>query len=196
MDIPNSMQEASDPDISDEILIKRIAALDEDAFMIIYDRYAQRMLRYFYRMLYQDNELAQDFVQDLFLKLVEKADRFNPKQKFSTWLYTLAANMCKNEYRKRKVRDRFKQEISHHENTIESGIEDFMDRKAFSQELSEALDILSPEQKNVFILRYQQDLSLKEISAISQCAEGTVKSRIYYGLKKLAQKLAVYRSQE
>lgn len=196
MNIPKSMHKALDQQTSDEILIKRIAALDEDAFMKIYDRYAQRMLRYFYRMLYQDEELAQDFVQDLFLKLVEKADSFNPKQKFSTWIYTLAANMCKNEYRKRKVRDRFKQESSYNENIVESGIEDFIDRASFKQELSEALEVLSPEQRSVFVLRYQEDLSLKEISVISQCAEGTVKSRIYYGLKKLAQKLAAYRSQE
>lgn len=188
------MQKAIDQLISDEILVKRIAALDEEAFMKIYNRYAQRMLRYFYRMLYQDEELAQDFVQDLFLKLVEKADSFNPKQKFSTWLYTLAANMCKNEYRKRKVRDRFKQEISYKENIAESGIEDFIDRASFNEELSEALKILSPEQQTAFVLRYQENLSLKEISEISQCAEGTVKSRIYYGLKKLSKKLAAYRS--
>jgi len=196
MNIPKSMHKGTETEISDEILVGRIATLDEEAFMIIYQRYAQKMLRYFYRMLNQDEELAQDFVQDLFLKLIEKADRFNPKQKFSTWLYTLAANMCKNEYRKRMIRDRFKSETTYKANVFDSAIEAKIDMQAFNQELLLALEELSPDQKNVFILRYQEGLSLKEISEISHCAQGTVKSRIYYGLKKLANKLAIYRSHE
>lgn len=196
MDIPKSMHIDTEAKISDEILVGRIAALNEEAFMLIYERYSQKMLRYFYRMLNQDEELAQDFVQDLFLKLIEKADRFNPKQKFSTWLFTLAANMCKNEYRKRMVRDKFKIETSYKASMVDSVIETKIDMQAFNQELILALEELSPDQKNVFILRYQEGLSLQEISEISHCAQGTVKSRIYYGLKKLATKLAIYRSHE
>jgi len=186
----------AEPEISDEILIKRVSALDEDAFTQLYQRYAPRMLRYFYRMLNQDEELAQDFVQDLFLKLIEKADRFDARHKFSTWIFTLAANMCKNEYRKRNIRDQFKVNQSYNESVLNPRIEDHIDQQAFSQELTQALERLSPDQKNAFILRYQEGLSVKEISQISRCAQGTVKSRIYYGLKKLANNLAVYRSQE
>ena len=180
--------------IPDEILIGRIAALDEAAFTEIYDRYANKMLRYFYRMLKQNPEIAQDFVQDLFLKLIEKADAFNPKLKFSTWFYTLASNMVKNEYRKWKVRDLYDQEQSQHPASFDPDLEKQLDVKAFNEELIKALDLLSPDQKNAFILKYQEGLSLKEIGHICRCAEGTVKSRLYYGLQKLANKLAIYRS--
>lgn len=190
------MREITQHAISDEILIQRVAALDEDAFTQIYQRYAQRMLAYFYRMLNHDAEQAQDFVQELFLKIMEKADSFQPHLKFSTWMFTMAANMCKNEYRKRTVRNKFSVMSRQQTSAFDPELEKKIDHASFRKELSQALDVLSPEQKQVFILRYQEGLSLKEISKISQCAEGTVKSRIYYGLQKLSKQLAVFRTHD
>src|SRR5690606_3276565 len=71
----------------------------EKAFNEIYNRYSKPLFLFFYRRLYQENNKAQDFLQDLFLKLIEKAATFDSSKKFSTWIYTIAYNMCKNEYR-------------------------------------------------------------------------------------------------
>lgn len=193
---PKAKQVNREERISDEILIGRISALDETAFTEIYQRYANRMLRFFYRMLNQDQEEAQDFAQDLFLKVIEKSDSFNPRHKFSTWLYTLASNMVKNEYRKRSIRDRYKQESKWEAAGFDPEMEKLLDLKNFNSELLKALEFISPEQKGAIVLRYQEGLSLKEISEISNCAVGTVKSRLYYGLHNLSEKLAKYRSEE
>ncbi|MEM6802145.1 MAG: sigma-70 family RNA polymerase sigma factor [Bacteroidota bacterium] len=193
---PKAKQVNREEKISDEILIGRIAALDEAAFTEIYQRYANRMLRFFYRMLRQDQEEAQDFAQDLFLKVIEKSDSFNPRHKFSTWLYTLASNMVKNEYRKRSIRDRYKQESKWKAAGFDPEMEKLLDLQNFNTELLKALEFISPEQKGAIVLRYQEGLSLKEISEISNCAVGTVKSRLYYGLHNLSEKLAKYRSEE
>src|ERR1700712_473931 len=81
-----------------------IADGKEKAFTELYERYSKKMLYFFYQRLYQDKQKAQDFLQDLFLKILEKPQLFNADKKFKTWIYTLAANMCKNEYRKDAVR--------------------------------------------------------------------------------------------
>ena len=89
---------------SDEDLMRRIGQGDEQAFDHLYQRYSGKMLSYFYRLLNQEEEKAQDMLQDLFMKLVEKPHLFDPSKRFSTWLYAIASNMVKNEYRSREVR--------------------------------------------------------------------------------------------
>ena len=89
---------------SDEHLMKLIQGGDASAFNELYDRYSKRLLHYFYRMLGQKEDKAQDFLQDLFLKVIDKTDFFDTDKNFSTWIFTVAYNLCKNEYRKMAVR--------------------------------------------------------------------------------------------
>ena len=178
---------------TDEELMKLIAEHDERAFDELYRRYSDRMLRYFWRMLNQDEEKSQDFLQDLMMKVVEKAHLFNADRRFSTWIYSVASNMCKNEYRSREVRkvmtrvDDFSQ-INYSELPDEGQI----DRQNFEQQLETELEGLSDNHREVFVLRYQEDLSIREISEVMTCSEGTVKSRIFYALRKLANGLQAF----
>lgn len=180
----------SPPD--DEHLLVRLQKGDMCAFDVLYERYSQRLLTYFYRMLGGQEEKAQDFLQDLFLKVIEKSHLFSGPR-FSTWVYTMAYNMCKNEYRRLSIRQEHDHQIhtfhgSHEENTTLL-IEQQMDQQAFLKALYQALDTLKEEHRQVFLLRHQEHFSIREISEITACSEGTVKSRLFYGLKKLAQKL-------
>src|SRR6478752_1050031 len=89
---------------SDEELMRLLQRGEEQALVHLYDRYGRKLLRYFHRMLWRDETRAQDFLQDLFMKVMEHPNHFNSDRKFSTWLYSVAHNMCKNEYRKQKLR--------------------------------------------------------------------------------------------
>ncbi|MEO0471843.1 MAG: sigma-70 family RNA polymerase sigma factor [Bacteroidota bacterium] len=178
---------------TDEELMELISERDEWAFEVLYDRYSQRMLQYFHRMLWQDEETAQDFLQELFIKVVEKAQTFDSSRRCSTWLYTLAGNMCKNEYRRRGVR----KVMTKLDDTYESALpsEDFrdeLDQQSFRSALAEEVNQLSDTHQEVFRLRYQEELPIREISEIVGCSEGTVKSRLFYGLRKLAGKLQAF----
>ena len=160
----------------------------EASFGELYDRHSQRMHRYFYRLLGQNTHRADDFTQELFMKLVEKTALFDPERRFSTWLYTVAGNMVKNEYRRLSrqvaplpVEDFFGENFS----------EDF-DAQIFEQQLHQALGELDETQRQCFVLRYQEELSIREIAEILDCPEGTVKSRIFYTLKKLGNKLRAF----
>lgn len=174
---------------TDEELMQLITEKNQEAFTELYQRYADKVFRYFYRMLWQNEEKANDFTQDLFMKIIEKPHYFDTSRKFSTWIYTIAGNMCKNEYR-RHSRYQFTSEMP--ELTTMNLFSENMDNSLFINCLEKAVSELDEIPRQCFILRYQEELSIKQISEILDCPEGTVKSRIYYTLKKLAKKLAIF----
>jgi RNA polymerase sigma-70 factor (ECF subfamily) len=178
---------------SDEELMAYLINGNHKAFEEIYKRYAPFMLRFFYRHLYHDKDKAQDFLQDLFMKVIEKANAYKPDKKFKVWLYTIANNMCKNEYRRNGVRgykvNDFGVIIDDHVSLI---IQHKFDRNLFNKMLTEELKAMDDVQSLTFSLRYLDHLSVREISEIMECAEGTVKSRLFYTLKRLTTKLEIF----
>ncbi|MBX7094398.1 MAG: sigma-70 family RNA polymerase sigma factor [Flavobacteriales bacterium] len=179
---------------TDEDLMQAIVKGDSLAFEELYNRYSKPMVNFFCRMLWKDKEKAQDFMQDLFTKIVHKPDSYDASRSFKTWIYSVANNMCKNEYRKQEVR----------KNTVNMGHENFsvideaadqskkVDHAAFNELLHKELENLEEIQRTTFLLRYKMDLSIKEIAEITEASEGTVKSRIFYTIKKLSEKLRMF----
>ena len=178
--------------VSDEQLMDGIKRGDGVAFDELYSRYSTRLLHYFYRMLGGQEEKAQDFLQDLFVKLVEKPGLFSGPR-FSTWIFTVAHNMCKNEYRRMNIRNAATPDVLMTLKTdMDDHVERHLDHQAFARALCNALNALKEEQRQVFLLRHQENFSIKEISEIVGCSEGTVKSRLFYTTKKLARRLRVF----
>lgn len=182
-------------DSSDEELMQMMIKGDQSAFAILYDRYAEKLIRYFYRMLGQDRDKAEDFTQDLFTKLIEKPQLFDTTKRFGTWVFSIACNMCKNEYRRLSVRKgtvNDEEKALKAEDTHSQSVVDYMDKKTFDQLLHVELGLLDEKHRSVFILRFQEEMSIKEISEALGISEGTVKSRLFYTLKKLSEKLKVF----
>jgi len=176
---------------SDEELMSKSRDGDTKAFSILYDRYGKKVHSYFYRMLWNDREKSEDFTQDLFSKIIEKPHLFQEGKKFSSWIYSIAANMCKNEYRSAEVRKKAQVELEYTTSSFDS-ISEQTDSKFFKHDLDIAIDQLNPEQRAVFILKYKQGLKIKDISDCLDCSEGTVKSRLFYAIKKLSSELEAY----
>ena len=179
--------------LSDEELMIRVVRGDKRAFDMIYTRHSAALMRYFHRMLWRDKEKAEDFVQDFFMKIIKQPSSFDTQRKFTTWMYSVANNMCKNEYRKMEIRKPVEFEsvsgMLPGEN-VEAGKR--IDRKAFMNSLGAELEKLDEGQRSVFVLRFEENLSIKEIGDILDISEGTVKSRLFYTLRKLSDKLKVY----
>ncbi len=178
---------------SDEELMVFINKGKEKAFNEIYLRYSRKLFLFFYQKLYQDNNRAEDFLQDLFLKIIEKAELFDHTKNFSSWIYSIAYNMCKNEYRNnaRKKEKTLELNIEEFKNDTTSSIvinneDDFL---LFKKNLNNELEKLDDKHSVTFTLRHQDNMSIKEISEIIGCSEGTVKSRLFYATKKLSIKL-------
>lgn len=180
-------------DLSDEQLYRQSAGGDEVAFEMLYDRYATPLFRYFLKMLWNNRELAEDCVQDIFAKLARNPDYYQPERSFKTWLFSVAHNRCKNEYRNHEVRQRKNNLISGETEKSENPqAANNLDNQSFAVALQHALNSLPEDQRNTFVLRYNQELSVKEIAGLLQCSEGTVKSRLFYTLRKLGEQLRIY----
>ena len=175
-------------DTPDAQLMVRLQNGDTAAFDALYQRYGARLYAYFWRALAQDKEKAQDFTQQLFLQVIENQQRYDATRKFSTWLFTLAANLVKNEYRRMERLQRNQKKFVHSRPTVYSQTQN-LDQPYWNEQLQKALQQLSPDHRQCFLLRHQEDKRIPEISAILGIPAGTVKSRLYYATRYLASQL-------
>ncbi|MDX1446186.1 RNA polymerase sigma factor [Lishizhenia sp.] len=175
--------------LKDEELMHRLTKGDESAFNELYSRYAQRILLFMYKMLKQDEARAQDFTQDVFLKVVEAAEGFDRNKSFKTWVFTIAANLCKNHFRKNVGDIR---EIQNTSLQISNQAEDKMDRELKNQALKEEIAALPSPYRETFVLRYSEELKVKEIAQAQNIPEGTVKSRLNKATQILAEKMRLF----
>ncbi len=172
--------------LEDEELMQLAASENERAFSELYDRYADKLLNYFYKMLWKDREMAEDYVQELFMKLVKNARQYEEGRIFKTWIYSIANNMCKNAYRHHEVVQRANSELNHSLETVEFQRSDLLhDHQSFRLKLDECLNKLDENKQITFRMRYDEEYSIKEISEALTCSEGTVKSRLFYTLQFL-----------
>lgn len=182
--------------LPDEELMLHLCNGEVPAFDEIYHRYSKQLLGYFTRMLNFDKGLAEDALQDLFMKIAEDPEKFDASRSFKTWIFSIASNSCKNFYRHQAVVANSKEELNYLGER--SNNDEFlkaagrMDAKEFRRILDEALNELAPEKKEAFILKYQEDKSISDIAFIQNCPEGSVKSRLHYTLKILEEKLKIF----
>jgi RNA polymerase sigma-70 factor (ECF subfamily) len=178
--------------LSDEALMEKASQGSERALEVIYHRYSQPLLRYFYRMLWQDKPKAEDFLHDLFIRILDNRTAFDSSRKFSTWLYSIAYNMCKNEYRRQAFRKQANSLIVISDHTHES-VSNHLDQLAFQQKLDQVLCEEDEDVRAMFSLRFELEMDVSEIARVLQCPEGTVKSRLFYLKKRLASRLQHYK---
>ena len=180
--------------LTDEALMQAIARGDKRAFDELYARYASPLLSYFVRMLWKDREKAEDFVHDLFAKIIQKPEYFDSTRTFKTWVYSVANNMCKNEYKKQEVRRNTSNGLDEHyrvadaKSSVVEQVQDAQFKEVFEQKINE----LDEKHREAFQLRHIEGLSIKEIAEALAINEGTVKSRVFYATKYLAEGLKAF----
>lgn len=179
--------------LSDEELMGMLSKGNQKAFDEIYLRYSDVLFGYFMKMLARDNEKCEDMVHDLFAKLIRKPDYFDINRSFRTWVFSVACNMCKNEYKRMSVRKHVSNEFEPTK-SIQSDSDTLkrVHESTFSDSFYDALNALDEKHKSVFALRHFEGLSMKEIAESLQINEGTVKSRLFYATKTLANDLKVF----
>lgn len=174
--------------------MQQVCRGDQRAFAELYARYSRKLLYFMYRMLNRDKEKAEDLLQDVFMKIIERPEQFDPAKKFSTWVYTVAGNLCRNELRNQATRSRILEGSGMKDDHIQpASFHAHIDHKQFKAELQNVYEELNERERAIFVLRFQHDLPIKDIAEIIGCPEGTVKSGTYYLLKKITQKFPHYR---
>jgi RNA polymerase sigma-70 factor (ECF subfamily) len=168
-------------DSSDETLMLLILKGNKLAFELLYERYFDKMVWYAFGFL-KDIPKAEDIVQEVFIKIIQSPEKFDVNKKFSTWIYTVTANRCRNQ-----LRDERKQQVPISEALSSDWAvapQSQFDANYLRQILDEKFENLSEKEQQIFTLRFSQQLSIREIAAIMNIPEGSVKSGIFYLLKK------------
>ena len=179
-------------------LVKSFQGGDETAFDELVLRYQDTVFRICLRF-FRDYEEACDSAQDAFVRMYRSLHRFRFESKFSTWLYRITVNTCKNtlssgRYRKRmemlSLEPRQNQEAGTIE--VENGRwspHGIYEKKARMKTIERAVQRLPKDQRTVVILRDIENLPYEEISEITGFARGTVKSKLFRARKKLIEEL-------
>jgi RNA polymerase sigma-70 factor (ECF subfamily) len=169
---------------SDEELMRLSGRGDKIAFELLYDRYYDKLV-WFAGGFLRDTAMAEDAVQEVFMKIIEKPESFDRSRKFSTWIYTVTGNHCRNILRNDDNRRRIINENSHpHDNHTE--MQHSFDDRQLKERINAALKNMSEKEQNIYRLRFEEELSIREIAAIIMIPEGSVKSGIFHFLKKIS----------
>jgi RNA polymerase sigma-70 factor, ECF subfamily len=166
---------------TDEALYAAVQRGDRSALTELVGRYHAVLLRFLYRMTY-DGGAADDLVQEAFLRMIT----FHGKtpSRFRPWAYTVAANLARDSFRsaayQREVQDPFDGSSEFEQHTEDQSLQ--IDNR---QQVTRVLQDISHEQRVVILLRYYDELSLEEIAQVCSVPLGTVKSRLYGGLRHL-----------
>lgn len=174
----------------EELIIEFQKNNDEKAFEILIQRFKNPLVNYVYRFL-GDYESCADVVQETFIKVYKYKDNYSSLAKFSTWVYTIAGNLARTEYRRQKRRNLFSiNSFGENDKTYDIPDNSFRpditaDASIKSEQIQKALLKVRDSYREAVILRDIQELSYDEISEILGIEVGTVKSRINRGRAEL-----------
>ena len=192
---------------SDEELMRRYAAGEARAFDLIVSRYERPLYGYILRSV-KRQEIAEELLQEVFIRVLRNAATYQQSAKFTTWLYTIARNICIDRARKHNRRRELSldesvggdQEASSSVSYIDRLVDEDAsvshmshERRQFLERLEDALQSLPEEQREVFLLKEVSGLKFREIAELVGAPVPTIKSRMRYALQALRGHLEAYR---
>ncbi|HSV30813.1 MAG TPA: sigma-70 family RNA polymerase sigma factor [Atribacteraceae bacterium] len=190
------MTERNDRDIVNEVLNG-----NAELFCLLIHRYEKAIFNYIYRMVKQKQE-AEDLAQETFVRVFSKLRKYNNTYEFTTWIYRIALNVCRDSFRKKRlVFFSLQNPVGEEE---ESELEDFIEQASFQDpdgdvlnqelrlEIERAIERLPLKFREIIVLRHIENLSYEEIAAVTGLPIGTVKTYIYRARKRLQDDLQRY----
>lgn len=192
------MADQTDPDAA---LMLRVKRGDRAAFTELVEKYKQPVMNFVCRSLRDETE-AEDLAQNAFLQVYKSRARYERTAKFSTWLFTIARNLCLNEIRRRTRHPAESLEETHVEGD-DLPPRQYEDKQVFlptenvlhselARKIEEALTALPENQRTAILLCRQDELSYEEIAQVLGCSLSATKSLIHRGRETLKERLKPY----
>lgn len=176
--------------LSDEELVAKIVQTnDTHLFATLYDRYVSVVYNKCYGFS-KSKEEAEDLTHDVFIRLFVKLRTFKGKSKFSTWLYSFTYNFCVNYVQRNVNKKKEKVTVVTDQVKDDHSIEEIDDAALFelkSDQLAKALQMIDPEEKMILLMKYQDEMPIKEISQLLDIGESAVKMRLKRAKEKVVQ---------
>lgn len=185
-----------DPDIG---LMLRVQSNDEEAFRILFRKHSPRVLQFVRRWVVNDG-IADELAQDVFVQLYRARGRYRPEARFSTWLYTIAANVCRNEMRRPEHQLRVRPQP--HPDGVEPAdpeplhspgtlVEEHVSGRELEARLRRALAELPEKQRAALLLSRVDGLAYREVARVLKTTEGAVKALLFRATHSLKRQLHV-----
>ena len=181
--------------ISEQEHIKRFVSGDNGAFNFIIRKWQVPVYEIAYRYVGSKQD-AKDICQNTFVSVYRNLKKLKDNASFSTWIYRIAVNLCKDELKKRKRKINLDLSFKGYNKSgsdslveVNPDFEEDMMKKDIQEIIKRAVNSLSEEQKVVVILKEYQGLKFREVAEILKISENTAKSRMYYALKNIKSKL-------
>lgn len=198
-------EEQRPEELSDQDLMRLVASGDDEAFDQVYQRYKPK-LRKFIQGFVRDDASTDDLLQEAFLRVYRNAEKYEPAHKLSSWVYRIAANLCLNELRHRRTHptislnqqvqfqltDTESESVELYElipDSSSAGPDEAAEFSETLREIAEALSGLSTAHRDVLTMHLYDELKYDEIAHTLRCSIGTVKSRAFYGIRALRDRL-------
>jgi len=172
-------------DASDETLASRAEQGDREAVSVLVRRHSPGLYG-FLRRYHPDRDDCDDLLQETWIRALANLERFDPEKRFSTWLFQIALNLCRDLARRDQVRSRFRKGMQATQQTnTGAALEETVD----AVRAMEAIEALPLQQKEVLLLRYYHGFPEREVAEMLGCPRGTVKSRLHQAVKVLRYRL-------
>lgn len=172
--------------MGDDLLITRFQSGDESAFRLLMERHAERVRNLVFS-IFHSAELVDDLTQDIFLKVYRALEHFRFDAAFSTWLYRITVNRCRDEMRRRKVRRFLSLQtlMDTHDKEVTMKTTVHQHENETRELIDRGLQRLPEKYRLPVILKDMEGLSYEEMADVMRCELGTVKSRLSRGRSML-----------
>src|SRR5438067_9033426 len=170
---------------SDEALVQLIAGGDKKALQVLFARHNVRVYRFILRLLGNESA-AEDLVSEVFLDVWRKADRFESRSQVSTWLLAIARNKALSVLRRRTTEE-LDEEVAEFIEDPSDNPEVAMQKTQRNAVLQDCLGQLSPAHREIVDLVYYHEKSIDEVAEIIGVPQNTVKTRMFYARKRIAE---------
>ncbi|MEA2463903.1 MAG: hypothetical protein QOJ98_1650 [Acidobacteriota bacterium] len=183
--------------LSDQQLMLIVQGGDYSPASEIYDRYSSRIYNFAYRFL-RNAEAAEDAMQDVFIKMMKRANQYNGESKLSTWLFSITANHCVDFLRKveNKITKETEDVLIELPGPSELAPDKQLEQRDAETQVEELLGMLTPDQRQAILLARYQGLSYAEIAQVVGSSEGAVKTRIFRGMEAMKRILLAKKREE
>lgn len=174
---------------SDEELVRLFVLTQKNSFFEeLYERYADKVYRKCLTLV-KDSARAEDFTHDIFLKLIFKLGSFKEEARFSTWLYSITYNYCMDQLRVNKKRGEtnLEEELEVADEDVDVSVL-IEERDTDARRLHRAIDHLSTEERSILMMKYLDDLSIRDIASVFRITESAVKMRLLRSRENLRRK--------
>jgi RNA polymerase sigma-70 factor (ECF subfamily) len=185
--------------MNDTELILKFKEGDKSAFRELVEKYQDSVINTCYRFL-RNKEEAEEIAQEVFLKVYLSANSYQPKAKFSTWLFKIVVNLCLNKLRDKKKYVSLKIGSPYHKNQMEDDIpalaehqpDKSFEHKELKRIIKDAIDSLPENQRVAIILNKYEGFSYQEMAKILDCSVSSIESRLFRAKENLKKKLEPY----